>query len=183
MKIGTISLIVLALIVAACTGNEVKKIKEKLLPSFNINIPDIFLTIPPLPRILNKEIPVGALKTHINMDSTIKAYTAGTFGANSVHFVHVKNILIKLLNADAANNLSNFKSARMRIYSDTASTDIAVVTFPVSFADSVSISPAKSPDISSYLRGTTLNYNLYWKNRKITRKFLKLVVQVTLSVQ
>jgi hypothetical protein len=92
-----------------------KQLKEKLLPAFSVNIPDIKLTVPPLPVVTDKEIPVGALKTHINMDSTIKANTAGTFGAESVHFVKVKKLEIKATNADAADNLSNFESARMTI--------------------------------------------------------------------
>lgn len=173
-------LIALVLMFSGCTCNQ---IKEKLLPSFNVNIPDINLTVPPLPKVLNEEIPVGALKTHINMDSTIKANTAGTFGANSVHFVKVQKLVVRLSNADKANNLSNFESARMRIYSDTASTDIAVIKFPENFSDSITVIPFQSPDISNYLRGTSLNYNLYWKNRKITRKFLKLLVRITIGVQ
>lgn len=183
MKKGAISLIIFIFIFAGCTGNQVKEIKEKLLPSFSVNIPDIHLTVPPLPKVLEEEIPVGALKTPINMDSTIKAYTAGTFGANSVHSVKVRKLVVKLSNSDSANNLANFESARMRIYNDTASTDIAVINFPESFSDSITVVPEESPDISNYLRGTSLNYNLYWKNRKITKKFLKLVVQVTLGVQ
>jgi hypothetical protein len=183
MKNGAMGFIISVFIYAGCTGNEVTQIKEQLLPSFNVNIPDIQLTVPPLPKVLDKEIPVGALKTHINMDSTIKANTAGTFGANSVHFVRVRKMVIKLSNADEANNLANFESARMRIYNDTASTDIAVIKFPESFSDSITVVPSKSPDISNYLRGTTLNYNLYWKNRKITTKFLNLIVQVTVGVQ
>jgi hypothetical protein len=160
-----------------------KQLKEKLLPAFSVNIPDIKLTVPPLPVVTDKEIPVGALKTHINMDSTIKANTAGTFGAESVHFVKVKKLEIKATNADAANNLSNFESARMTIFSDTASTDIAIITFPETFSDSITVLPPTTPDISNYLRGTSLSYNLYWKNRKKTKKFLKLEVRVTLSVQ
>lgn len=183
MKNAASGLIISVFIIAGCTGHQVKQIKEKLLPSFNVNIPDIHLTVPPLPYILKEEIAVGALKTHINMDSAIRANTAGTFGANAVHFVKVKKLVIKLSNADTANNFENFEAARMRIYNDTASTDIAVITFPESFSDSIAVVPAASPDISNYLRGTALNYNLYWKNRKITRKFLKLVVQITLGVQ
>jgi hypothetical protein len=163
-----------------CTCNE---IKEKLLPSFSVNIPDIKLTVPPLPLVIDKEIAVGALKTHINMDSTIRAYTKGTFGANAVHYVKVKKLVIKSANADERNNLSNFESARMTIYSDTASTDIAVIQFPQTYTDSITVTPTNSPDISNYLRGTNLAYNLYWKNRKKTSKFLQLNVQVTLGVQ
>lgn len=183
MRNNVISVIVSVFIIAGCTGNQVKEIQEKLLPSFNVNIPDIHLTVPPLSKVLKEEIAVGALKAPINMDSTIKANTAGAFGANSVHSVKVKKLVIKLSNADKANNLSNFESARMRIYNDTASTDIAIIKFPESFSDSITVVPAKSPDISNYLRGTNLKYNLYWKNRKVTRKFLKLIVEVTVAVQ
>jgi hypothetical protein len=133
--------------------------------------------------VTNKEIPVGALKTHINMDSTIRANTAGTFGANSVHFVKVKKLVIKALNADKTNNLSNFETARMRIYNDTASTDIAIINFPKTYTDSIIVIPPTSQDISGYLRGSNLSYNLYWKNRKTTNKFLKLNVKISIGVQ
>lgn len=183
MKSKALSLILSFFIVAGCEGNKVRQIKEQLLPSFYVNIPDIQLTVPPLPKVLDKEIPVGALKAPINMDSTIKAITGGAFGASSVHFVKVRKMVIKLSNADKANNLSNFESARMRIYNDTTSTDIAVIKFPESFSDSLTVIPSNSPDISNYLRGTMLNYNLYWKNRKVTTKFLTSTVRVTVGVQ
>ena len=170
----------LMLALAGCTCNE---IKQKLLPSFNVNIPDINLTVPPLPVVSDRELPVGALKTHINMDSTIRANTAGTFGAAAVHFVKLKKLVIKALNADARTNLSNFETARMRIYADTASTDVAVINFPAGYADSIAVIPSSSPDISNYLRGSTLAYNLFWKNRKTTKKFLKLNVKITIGVQ
>ncbi|HEX8357592.1 MAG TPA: hypothetical protein VF610_09280 [Segetibacter sp.] len=160
-----------------------RQLQEKLLPAFNVNIPAIKLTVPPLPIVSDKEIPVGALKTPINMDSTIKANTAGTFGAVSVHIVRVKKLVILATNADPANNLSNFETARMAIFSDTASIDIATIQFPETFADSITIVPAASPDITKYLKGSNLAYNLYWKNRKKTNKFLKLEVRITLSVQ
>jgi len=173
-------LILLAILLTRCTCNQVK---ENLLPSFNVNIPDINLTVPPLPAILKDEIPVGALKTHINMDSTIKARTSGAFGANSVHFVKLKKMVIKAINPDKSTNLSNFETARMRIYTDTASTDVVVINFPSVYADSITVIPTSSPDISNYLRGANLSYNLFWKNRKVTRKFLKLNVRITVSVQ
>ena len=167
-------------ILSACTCNQ---IREKLLPSFSVDIPEIKLTVPPLPIVINKEIPVGALRTHINMDSTIRAYTKGAFGAGAVHYVKVKKLVIKATNADENNNFSNFESARMTIFSDTASTDIAVIQFPKAYTDSITVVPPTSADISNYLRGTNLAYNLYWKNRKKTTKFLKLSVKVTIGVQ
>jgi hypothetical protein len=170
----------LIVLVGGCTCNQ---IKEKLLPAFNVNIPEIKLTVPPIPIITNEEIAVGALKTHINLDSTIKANTAGTFGADAVHYVKVKKLVIKVLNADKNNNLSNFESARMRIYTDTTSTDIAIINFPKSYSDSITVVPPSSPDISNYLRGSNLAYNLLWKNRKTTNKYLQLSVRIGVSVQ
>jgi hypothetical protein len=174
------TILLMTLIIAGCTCNQ---IKEKLLPSFNVNIPEINLTVPTLQRIADKEIPVGALKTHINMDSTIRANTAGTFGAEAVHFVRLKKLVIKAINADKANNLSNFETARMRIYADTASTDLAVINFPTTYSDSITVIPLSTPDISNYLRGSNLAYNLFWKNRKTTSKYLKLNVKITIGVQ
>ncbi|MCW3079242.1 hypothetical protein [Segetibacter sp.] len=179
MKNAAPVLIVLMMFVS-CTCNQ---IKEKLLPAFNVDIPDINLTVPPLPVVTDEEIPVGALKTHINMDSTIKANTANTFGAGAVHFVRIKKMVIKALNADEETNLSNFETARMRIYADTASTDITTINFPETYSDSITVTPSATPDISNYLRGTHLSYNLFWKNRKPTKKYLKLNVKISISVQ
>jgi hypothetical protein len=174
---------ILAAFMLMLTGCTCNQIKEKLLPSFDVNIPDINLTVPPIPLVTDKEIAVGALKTHINMDSTIRSYTAGAFGASAVHFVKVKKLIIQATNADKINNLSNFETARMRIYNDTASTDIAIINFPNTYTDSITVIPPATPNISEYLRGSNLSYNLYWKNRKITKKFLKLNVKVSISVQ
>jgi len=169
----------------SCNEETKKEIKKKLLPSFNVNIPDIHLSIPPIAFVSAKEIPVGALKTPINLDSTIRANTAGTLGAAAITSVTVEKIVVKLKNASESNNLANFESARMRIYSnnDTAAADIANINFPDVFSDSLAVTPANRPEISNYLRGSQLGYNLFWKNRRTTSKYLKLVVRVTLSVQ
>jgi hypothetical protein len=162
-----------------------KEIKEKLLPSFSVNIPAIKLAIPALPFVQDKEVPVGALKAYINLDSTIRANTAGTFGAGSVTSVKIKKIVFLLQNADAENNLSNFETGRMRIFSDndTSATDIAVIHFPQEYTDSLTITPVNSPDISNYLRGSQLSYNVYWKNRRTTNKKLNLLIRVSVNVQ
>ena len=159
-----------------------KQVRKKLLPSINVNIPPINLSIPPLSFIPDKEVPAGALRTPINMDSTVRAKTGGTFGADAVTDVKVKKIVLKLLNADNNNNFSNFESGRIRIYSDTSEVDIANINFPENFTDSLSITPENPPDISDYLRGRQIAYNLFWKNRRKTTKFLKLDVKITLGI-
>jgi hypothetical protein len=182
MKLKT-TFIILCLTGAVLIG--CKEIRAKLLPSFNVNIPAIKLTIPVLPFVSGKELPVGALKAPINMDSTIRANTSGAFGAGAVSSVKINTITFLVDNADEKNNLSNFENGRMRIFSDndTSATDIAVITFPSTYTDSLTVTPVNSPDISNYLRGSELSYNIYWKNRKVTSKKLKLLIKVSLSVQ
>ena len=162
-----------------------KDIRQKLLPAFTVNIPDIKLSIPAIPFKQDKEVPVGALKAHINMDSTIRANTGGAFGSGAVTSVKVKKITFLLLNGDESNNLSSFESGRMRIYSDndTAATDIATISFPTTYSDSLVVEPATSPEISNYLRGSELSYNIFWKNRRPTTRRLNLLIKVALSVQ
>jgi len=182
---GFLGTILIIINFCSCRAGIKNEIKKKLLPSFNVNIPDIHLGIPPISFVSGKEIPIGALKTPINLDSTIRANTAGTLGATAITSVTVKKIEIKLKNATEANNLANFESARMRIYSnnDTAAADIAIINFPDVYSDSLTVIPENRPEISNYLKGSQLGYNLFWKNRRATTKFLKLVVRVTLSVQ
>jgi hypothetical protein len=168
----------LLVVLAAC-----QQVKEKLLPAFSVNIPPIKLSVPPIPFVSPKEIPIGILRTPINLDSTIKANTAGTLGAQSVHFVKVKSIVINLPEATKSNNLSNFEHARMVIASDTASQEIAVISFPTTFTNSLTVEPANNADILRFLKGEQLTYNLYWKNRKPTTRFMKLEVKIMLSVQ
>lgn len=175
-----ITLSLIGLMLLSC-----QDIRQKLLPAFSVNIPAISLTIGPIRFVSEKEIPIGALRTHINMDSTIKANTAGAFGADDVQSVKVKKLVVKLSNADDENNFSNFESARMKLFSnnDTSAVDIAVIQFPDTYSDSVTVEPTNSPEISNYLRGSELAYNLYWKNRRPTTKPMKLTARITLSVK
>jgi hypothetical protein len=166
------------IVVARCNN-----ITEQLLPAFTVTIPPIKLAIPPIPILTGKEIPVGALKAPINMDSTIKAKTAGTLGAAAVHSVKVNRITLRLQNGDRTNNLANFESARIRIYTDTASTDIAVINFPSTGTDSLVVVPKEKEDISKFLKGSYLSYNLFWQNRKPTTRRLLLDVSIALDVQ
>jgi hypothetical protein len=174
------TLLMLSIIVLASCNEEIKK---KVLPTFAVNVPGIQLTIPAIKFVSDKELPVGALKAPLNLDSTLKANTSGTFGAASITSVRVKNITLRVTNADTLNHLGNFETARMKIYNDSSSAEILNIKFPEYFTDSINIIPANQPEIVSFLKGKTLAYNLFWKNRKRTAKSLKLKVNITFVVQ
>ena len=171
----------ISVLFAALLGCQ--EIKEKLLPSFDYTVPVIKVTVPPIPFVPEKEMTIGALSTRINLDSTIKAKTAGTFSAASVTSIKLQKIAIKALNATQDNSLSNFESARIRIYSDSSSTDIAAITFPTTFTDSLMIVPTAHPQLKQFLMGSHLSYNIFWKNRKPSTKRLKLTMAITVSIQ
>jgi len=174
------SLLILLISFAGC-----KEIKEKLLPSFTVSIPAIILTVPIISFKQDKEVPVGALRANINMDSTVRANTKGVFGASSVSSVKVTKVVFEVQNADALNNLSNFETGRLRLYpdSDTSAIDLAVIQFPQKYTDYLALSPEESPEIRPYLNGSGISYNIYWKNRRVTTKRLRLLIKITLSVQ
>lgn len=172
-------LVIFVSAISSCT----EEVRKKLLPTFDVAVPGIKLSIPPIKFVSEKELPIGSLKTPLNLDSTIKANTHGTIGANSVTSVKVKQVTIKLLNADKNNNLSNFESARMKIYNDTSEAQILKLQFPTTYADSINVTPANHPEISAFLKGSSLAYNLYWKNRRTTSKYLKLRVNIIFIVQ
>jgi hypothetical protein len=60
----------------------------------------------------------------------------------------------------------------MRIYSntDTASTDIANIQFPDAYTDSLAVASSNSAEISNYLKGSMLGYNLFWKKSQSNNK-------------
>ena len=171
-------IVVLFLLVAGCTD-----VRQKLLPVFEVSIPAISLKVPPIPFVAAEEIPLGAMEVRVNLDSAIRANTAGVFGADAVHNVSVKRITIATAHSNAKTNLSNFETARIKIFSDTAEHELAFITFPDSAVDSISIQPGDPMDISMFLKQPTLSYNLYWKNRKPIEKPINIKVTITLNVQ
>lgn len=162
----------------ACT-----ELKEKLLPAFTYTLPVVKLGVPAIPFVTGTSVPLGAMRTQINLDSTIKANTANTFSQASVTSIKVSKVRVSVTNADGVNNLSNFKQARIALYSDSTSIDMVTFNFPAEASQSFELIPAKKPELKGYLTGNQLAYNLFWENRRPTTKFLKLEVHITLSIK
>ncbi len=163
--------------------NGCKDIREKLMPAFTVNLPAITLYVPALRFVANEEIPVGALRVPVNLDSAVRANTGDAFGAGAISSIKIKKVVLEVFNADEKNNLSSFESGRMKLYNDTASVDIIAISFPSAYSDSMTVIPQESPELKPYLTGSYLNYNLLWKNRRTTTKQLKLSLRITLSVR
>ncbi len=162
-----------------------KKVADAIFQGLDTNVPDVQITIPTIIAVSTIELPLGTDSYNFNLDSIVKAKTAGVFGANAVRFIKIKQITINITNADLLNNLANFESARMTIQSNTNSTPAEVFfqAFPDTYATSFNFIPTNSAELFTYLKGSTITYNIFGKNRRITTKPLNMVVSTTLAVK
>ena len=162
-----------------------KKVAEAIFQGLDANVPDVQITIPIIPLVSPSEISIGSYSYNFNLDSIVKAKTAGVFGANAVRFIKIKQIVITITNPDPLNNLANFESARMTIQSNTNNTPVEFFsqTFPDTYATTFTFTPTNSTELFEYLKGTTITYNIFGKNRRITTKQLNMVVSTTLAVK
>jgi hypothetical protein len=158
-----------------------KKVLAAIYGGSDVVIPKTELIIPQVYTVPPGEVSLGSFTYDINLDSSVRANTEGIFGANAVNSVKVKNVIIKVENPDAYDNLSNFDSARVTLQSDNNSIPIQLfaVGFPETYSDSLNATP-DSPELLSYLKGKTVTYNLYGKLRSTTNKPLGITVDVTL---
>ncbi len=162
-----------------------KKLIKAVFGGTDVNVPAFQVNIPTVIAVTSYEIPIGSFSINFNLDSTVKANTAGVFGANDVNSVKVKQVNINITNADSLNNLANFESARVTLQSNSNNNPVELfnITFPDAYASTYSYTPTNSPELLPYLKGTSITYNIYGKMRRITNKPLTMVVSVILRAK
>lgn len=169
--------------IALLTGiTACSKIVAAVFGGTDINVPPAEFTIPILLAVSPNEQSFGSYAQHINLDSVVRANTAGVFGKNVVNSIKVKQVNMVLGNSDALNNFSNFETLRVTLSSDTEGTpvDLFAASFPDTNTSTYLFAPTNSPDLLPYLRGSWITYHIYGKNRRITSRPLSLEVTVTL---
>lgn len=189
MKKVIVSSLVALLVIGALVS--CKKVISKIFDGFDAEIPEILVTIPnpgipagfPVPQ---SEMAIGSFTQSFNLDSIIKANTAGAFGAGDVNSVKIKQMVFAIKNADANNNLSNFESARFEISSNTNTTPVGLASFnfPNTYAETQTyVAPSDAPELRNYLTGTQLTYHSYAKIRRYTTKAISLSIKVTITAK
>jgi hypothetical protein len=183
MKKLTISLFAPLAVLISVTS--CKKIIDQVFPGIDAKVPEIQLTIPPIPIVTQNEFSLGSYTAYFNLDSTIKANTADVFGIGVVSSIKVKEITVSLSNADNLNNLSNFESARVAIFSNTRTdaVNVATLNFPDTNSSSITFTPTDSPELLDFLKGSQLSYNVFGKARRPTIKPLNMLISVTIRVK
>lgn len=167
------------LIFTACSS--CKKIAQAFGGS-DVVVPQYQITVPIVPFVLPTEISLGSYSFSFNLDSVVRANTSGLFGAKDVNSIKIKHVTINILNADQLNNLANFSTARVTLYSNTNSNPVELfaINFPDVYASSYTYTTTSSPELLSYLKGSLLTYTLYGKMRRITTKPLSMTLDVTM---
>ncbi len=180
MKKKYISFIVIILFVIGFSSCS--KIVGAIFGGTDVDVPALNITIPAVIALTPDEMTLGTYTQSINLDSLVRSKTGGTFGANVVSSVKVKKVTITLTNADQFNNISNFKSARVTLQSNSNNTPVQLfsVLFDDTYASTYTFTADDGPELLSYLNGSTISYTLYGAIRSITNKPLDMLVNVTL---
>lgn len=172
--------------VLATASFSCKKTLSAIFGGVDADAPSVPVTLPPIPLIATgTEYNVGTVTSSFNLDSVIRANTAGVFGINAVSSIKVKQVKITNSDGNTLNNLSNLESFRIEMMSNTNNTYISFInaTFPTTETYTYTYTPTTDIELLSYLKGTTVTYNIYGKARKPTTQNLTLSVVVTLHVQ
>lgn len=183
MKRIFITIVIAAVAIASI--QSCKKVIDAIFNGVNVKAPEVRIPLPAIPLICPGECPGITSTTKFNLDSTIKANTAGLFGAKDVKSIKIKEIKIDLPEADANNNLSNFQTARVTLQSDNNPNSVEIVnfTFEDVYATSKTVTVTNNIELLPYLKGSELSYTMYGRMRRITTKPLTFVTVVTLRVE
>lgn len=159
-----------------------KKVIASVFGGTDVTVPQFQITIPPIYFVPPSEVSMGSYSFYLNMDSAVRANTAGVFGADAVNSIKIKQITLKIVNPDANDNLANFDSARVTLQSTSNNNPVQLfnIGFPNTYADTYNYTTTNSPELVSYVKGDTLTYNVFGKMRTVTSKPLGLTVDVTL---
>lgn len=158
------------------------KVKDKLFPSFETEINGIHVTIPL--ALAGTEIS-NSSTVLFNLDSAIRAETANTFGINNLGSVKVQDVGIFVSNADDLNDISNFKSVRVTLASNTNAKPVVVASANIADtpATSLNITATNSPELKDYLKGNQLTYTVMGDVRRTTTKNLNATLSITLAIK
>jgi hypothetical protein len=178
----TIFAFLLVSILCAVVFMSCSKIREALFPAFEADVDAVSVNIP----VTIAGIDWSSTNTvSFNLDSTIKAYTANTFGINGLSSVKIKDVNVFLNNTDALNDISNFDSVRLQLASNVNNTPVEIfnAAIPDNPSTDVNIPAPNCPELKEYLKGNLLTYTVTGRARRTTTKPLDATVSVTVSIK
>ncbi len=165
----------LLLFLIAMTGLNIASCKKAIAVIFGgteVATPTISDTIPVISFVLPAEVQLGSYTFYFNLDSNVRANTAGVFGAKSVNSIKLKQFFFQITNGDTLNNIANLETARIELTSNADPTPVEILntTLADSTAYTYTYTPTSSPELLPYAKGTKLTYTIYGKVRRVTTR-------------
>ena len=176
------SVSILLIIISVISLQSCTKIGAMLQYDIPVQSGSVTITIPP--TSITSAGFSGAGSNSINIDSVIKANTAGLLGVNNITSVKLTSATMTLQNADANDNFANFKSvyASFTSNSDGSPYQISIANNPDAFASSISIPVDTTAELKNYISGSDFTYTAGGQLRTATTVSLICTINFTFNV-
>ena len=124
---------------------------------------------------------LGTSVVNYNLETEIRSKTSGELGADFIKQILVKDINIKLTNADATNNLGNFESLSFS-FNNNGGAPVVIGPFaiPATANAQHTIQVTNSPNIRQFFTGNNVTFNISGKARSGTNKTLNADASATM---
>ncbi len=136
-----------------------------------------------IPITTDTAVAIGPVATTFNVDSFIRANTAGQMGSANIKSVKLSSVVLTLNNANAANNFQNFEFVDLAFSSNTNGTPytMSIANNPDSYSSTLSLPVDTTRDLSSYL-GNEFTYTVRGRLRKPTTQEVNCTAVVTFNL-
>ncbi|MES2704599.1 MAG: hypothetical protein V4649_18305 [Bacteroidota bacterium] len=140
------------------------------------------VTIPPTSDTTTQR-EVGSGVNTFNIDSFIKANTAGALGINNISSVKLTSVKLTLLNGTDTRNFANFQKVYASFYTNTNTTPkIIELNNPDVTAYALELPVDPNEELKSYLTGNTFHYSVGGKLRRAITDSVKCKVEYKFNV-
>ena len=173
---------VMAIIFTIATLQSCTKIGSMLQYDIPLQSGSVTITIPPTSQTSGSITGIGS--NSINIDSVIKANTAGLLGVNNITSVKLTSASMVLQNANSTNNFQNFKSCTASFTSNSDATpyQLNVTNNPDTYASTLTLPVDSTQELKSYLNGTQFSYSAGGQLRTATSESLTCTITFTFNI-
>ncbi len=145
---------------------------------------EVTVAIPPMTNS-GSGATVDAGSNTINIDSFIKAHTAGLMGVANIQSVKLTSCTVNIQDASVSNNFANFQSCNAAFSSNAEATpyEVNIPSNPDTYATTLSMPVDTTTELKSYLTGNQFNYSLGGKLRRSTTDTLHCTIQFKFNIR
>ena len=168
------------------TFQSCTKIANQLQYNLDMHSGSVTVMIPPSSNT-STESTIGAGMNNINVDSFVKAHTAGLLGAANILSVKLTSCTMTLDKGNTANSFANLQSCNASFSSnaEVSPYKVSIASNPDVYSTSISLPVDTTTELKGYMLGSQYNYSLGGRLRRATTDSMKCTInfQFRLRVQ